>query len=122
MTTSSQTPPVPHRAAELAPVAEALAGLVAEFADLPRPYIYLNTTVPVVGIQLSDPAEFELWREALAVPPAGVDLVVTAGGAWLSVDGRFRGVEFHLTGHGVPLSVEQSQAPRSLGEAAQVAA
>ncbi|MFJ9657576.1 hypothetical protein ACIRPR_06360 [Streptomyces griseoflavus] len=119
MGTSSQTPPTVHRIAELAPVAEALAALVAEYADLPRPYVYMFTTSPRIGLQLDGPAEFELWREALAVPPAEVDLVVTPGSAWLDASGEFRGVAFDMSGHDVPVSVKQSRAPRG---AAAVAA
>lgn len=109
MATSSQTTP---RAAELAPVTEALAALVAEFAELPRPYVYLFTTRLVIGIQLDGPQEFELWREAMGVPSAGVALHASAGSVWLAAHGRFRGVEFDLSGHGVALSQEQVSAPR----------
>ncbi|MFF7553630.1 hypothetical protein ACFZA9_12170 [Streptomyces olivaceus] len=112
MATSFQTPPAPPRAADLAPVTEALAMLVAEFAELPRPFIALNTTGAHIVIQLMDPAEFEPWREALALSPAGVELVVTKSSAWLAADGRYRGVVFQLTGHGVLVSVEQASSPR----------
>ncbi|MEU0207413.1 hypothetical protein [Streptomyces canus] len=111
MTTSSQTT---SRAADLAPVAEALSALVAEFAELPRPYIYLFTTRPMIGIQLDDPQEFELWREALEVPSAEVSLLASAASAWLKASGRFRGVVFELSGHGVPLTQEQVNASQAV--------
>lgn len=113
MTTSSQTP-TGQRFADLAPLSEALSALIAEFAELPRPYVVLHTTLTGIGLQLSDPAEFELWREALALPPGEVDLAVTPAMAWLHVSGRYRGVAFDLTGHGVLVSVEQSLAPRGV--------
>jgi hypothetical protein len=117
MATSSQTA---SRVADLAPVTEALSGLVAEFAELPRPYVYLFTTRPVIGIQVSDPSHFELWREALVVSAAEVTLNASeqGGSAWLDASGHYRGVEIILTGYGVPLSWEQVEAPRGVQVAA----
>ncbi|MFH9823074.1 hypothetical protein [Streptomyces bobili] len=115
MATSLQTPsiaftaPDPGRTSEQAPVFEALMALVAEFAELPRPYIVIHSTGPTFVLQLMHPSLFEAWREALRLPADKVQLHVTSNSGWLSSWGRFRGVAFELTGHGVPLSAEQAQ-------------
>ncbi|WP_326779662.1 hypothetical protein OG481_01875 [Streptomyces longwoodensis] len=113
MTTSSQTFPAftapdPGRTSEQAPVFEALMSLAAEFADLPRPYIVVHCTGPTFVIQLSHPSHFEAWREALGLPTESVELMAPSS-AWLETSARYRGVEFQLTGHGVPLTPEQAK-------------
>jgi hypothetical protein len=111
VTTSSQTPPA-QRVAELAPITEALSALIAEFAELPRPYVILHTTSTGIGLQLRSPADFEAWRGALGAPAAGVELHVFNASMWLETSGEFRGVRYVLSGFGVPLSDEQLEAPR----------
>ncbi|MEU7416766.1 hypothetical protein [Streptomyces antibioticus] len=128
MTTSSQTflpaftAPDPGRASEQAPVFEALMALAAEFAELPRPYIVVQTTGCWFTVQLMHPSHFEAWREALGLPADLVDLVAGGSSVWLASSDRFRGVRFELTGHGVPLTVEQASAPRVADESLVVAA
>ncbi|MFJ4649512.1 hypothetical protein ACIP6Q_39260 [Streptomyces bobili] len=116
------TVPNPGRTSEDAPVFEALMALAAEFAELPRPYIVVHSTGAGFVLQLMHPSLFEAWREALRLPADKVQLHVTANSTWLSSWGRFRGVAFELTGHGVPLLAEQAEAPRVAAESSAVAA
>ena len=121
-TTSAFTAPIAHRTSELAIIGEALMALSAEFADLPRPYIPLFSSGARFGLQLSHPSHFEAWREALGLPTSSVDLVTFDASIWLETSGSFRGVEFELTGHGVPLSQEQAVAQQVAAESVAVAA
>lgn len=125
MTTSSQalpafTVPDPGRTSEQAPAFEALAAIVAEFAELPRPYIVVHNTGPTFILQLMHPSHFEVWREALGLPTASVQLKGSTS-VWLEAFSRFRGVAFQLTGHGVPLTAEQAM-PQVADESSAVAA
>ncbi|WP_086768134.1 hypothetical protein [Streptomyces bobili] len=127
MATSSQTPsiaftvPDPGRTSEDAPVFEALMALAAEFAELPRPYIVVHGSGPSFVLQLMHPSHFEAWRDALGLPTSAVKLHGTTS-VWLATSSRFRGVAFELTGHGVPLTAEQANAPQVVEESSAVAA
>jgi hypothetical protein len=103
VTTSSQTLPVDWTAG-LAPVVEALSALVAECADLPRPYIGVESVGQRLTVQLMDPAHFDAWREALRVPESAVSVERNPSRAWLRAEGEYRGVRLVLLGFGLPLA------------------
>ncbi|MFD9369612.1 hypothetical protein ACFWA6_18235 [Streptomyces sp. NPDC060020] len=107
---------------EQAPTINALAALAAAYGHLPVPYITVQTTGPAVDLQLDCPADFEAWRSALGVAPAAVTLHAYAGQTWLATNTLFRGIKVVLSGHGLPITVEQARtsqvAPVSLVRAA----
>ncbi|MFB7285494.1 hypothetical protein [Actinacidiphila glaucinigra] len=97
----------------------ALAGIAAEFADLPSAYITLNDVPGArnIDLQLDTPYDFEVWRVALGIDPQTVALRVGGMDAWLSTDVEYRGVSVHLAGHGIPVAREQETEPRELRSA-----
>lgn len=120
-------PPTPTLAAEQGATISALSMLLAEFSDLPAAYITMHPRAGCgFGLQLDTAHDAEAWREALGIDPQAVSLKANGGIAWTQVDTHYRGVRVHLTGHGVPLTVEQASArqaaPIALAAVAQVAA
>lgn len=87
----------------------ALGCLVIEFPGLPAPYITIHTSSSRLDLQLETPAAFECWRAALSVPTAAVTLHAYSDAVWLAADARYEGVTVHLSGFGVPLTVEQAR-------------
>ncbi|MGX1909046.1 hypothetical protein ACWIID_09305 [Streptomyces phaeochromogenes] len=109
------TAPSPGRMDEQAPVFEVLAELGALFPSLPRPYIIAYSSGEAhFQLQLQHPSHFEAWRAALQIPPVSVSLHAGQDIVWLAVDAMFRGVLLRLTGHEVPLTVEQAEAPQAV--------
>ncbi|MFZ3494582.1 hypothetical protein ACODT5_15385 [Streptomyces sp. 5.8] len=103
---------------EQAPAINALAALVEAHGHLPLPFISLYSSLGVVSLQLDTPAEFEAWRCALDIPPSVVTLHAYAGSTWLAATSLFLGVKLQLSGHGLPVTVEQVAAFEALAVAA----
>lgn len=76
------------------------------FPELPAPYVTLNAhpSHTAVGIQTSEQAAFEMWREALEFDAERVELVTNGTHSWLSLEQETRKfqVRVHLTCHGIP--------------------
>lgn len=106
---STQVTQEPRTLAQQMPAAEALVGLTKMLGHLPAPYVVVHSTPPVIALQLNTPSEFETWRTALQLAPDTVTLHAYVDTAWLAADTVFRGVEVHLTGHGLPLTLEQAE-------------
>lgn len=87
---------------------DALGQLAASYPHLPQPYVTVSSIGCRVGVQLSSPAEFEVWREALGIDALSVELKEFRAEVWLEADGVFAGVQLHLAGFGVsvPAPVE----------------
>lgn len=89
----------------LGPAVDAVARLVAEYPTLPAPYVVLHAPSQKVFLQWQDPAHFEVWREALGIDSAEVELKAGAGSSWLAVEGVVPSsageVPVGLTGHGL---------------------
>lgn len=96
---------------EQTPVIEALAELNKMFGHLPKPYITISRFGGALGLQLGSPSAFEQWRTALQIAPDAVDAHNRESDSWLAANGIFRGVEVRLTGFGLVLPCEQSEAP-----------
>lgn len=93
-----------HRA-----VVEALNVLVQEFGELPAPYFNAHALQsPAVGLLADSPEAFEQWRVALKIEPSAVTLHGYGESVWLHATTTFRGVKLDLSGHGLPLTVEQA--------------
>ena len=89
----------------------ALPLLLAEYAELPPPYITIRSSAMAgIGLQLPDVTAFEQWRDALGIDPDGVVLHTGGGEGWLAADTRYRGVPVRLTGFGVLLATVEEVA------------
>lgn len=107
-------PPTPTLASEQGAVITALSMLLAEFSDLPPAYVVVYPRARGgFMLQLDTPQDAEMWREALGVDSQDILLKASGGMAWTQVDTHYRGVRVHLTGHGVPLTVEMATAPQA---------
>lgn len=110
---STETTETPRTLAQQALAAEAVVGLTQMFGHLPAPFLTIHTVyTAAVDLQLDTPQEFETWRTALQIAPDTVTLHVFQGSTWLGAEGVFRGVQLHLTGHNLPLTVVQAASAR----------
>lgn len=83
----------------------ALAAMAEAFGHLPGAYIMVHRIPPVqVKLQLSSPAAFEQWRQALGIDPESVELHTYNGETWLEAEGAFSGASVHLCGHGIQVA------------------
>lgn len=96
---------------EQTPAIEALTELNQMFGHLPKPYVTIHSSSLKVGLQLDSPSGFEQWRTALQIAPDMVNAHSNETNAWLAADGVFRGVGVRLTGFGLVLPAEQTEAP-----------
>ncbi|MFJ4990018.1 hypothetical protein ACIP9H_40260 [Streptomyces sp. NPDC088732] len=95
----------------------ALAGLAAEYADMPAAFITVSDVPGAlhIDLQLDSPQDFEVWRAALGIDPQSVLLRLSGRDSWLSTEaGEYRGVSVGLAGFGVELTREQADEPREL--------
>ncbi|GAA2418156.1 hypothetical protein GCM10010433_16720 [Streptomyces pulveraceus] len=99
----------------LSPAVTVLASMAARFPGLPAPNaevsrIYLDQVTLSV---YDDLGQFEVWRSALGVAPAGVVLETECGGGplmWLRANVVVDGVTVELVGYGHILT-DRSEAP-----------
>lgn len=93
----------PRQAATVADQGPALAVLLAlieQHPDLPPAYITLHghmATEPILYV--GGPAELEVWREALAVPPGDVALCAGEHAAFLKMHHHVGGFTIQINGH-----------------------
>lgn len=102
--------PERHLLGDQEDVFEALVALAEAFGQLPTPYITIHrgSLMPRVKLQLDSPSLFEVWRTALGIPSAAVELH-TGNMPWLSAEGAFSGTALEITGHGI-----QTEAARAV--------
>lgn len=105
-------------------VFEALTVLSYAFRDLPTPYVTIHSTKRSgFDLQMESPQDFELWRAALGIDSAAVELKSGSGSVWLDADFDFRGIPASLSGFGVSLSREVAETRQAApADASQVAA
>lgn len=108
--TTQASGPDTARFVDQTPAIEALAELNQMFGHLPKPYITMNRFGGQLGLQLDSPSEFEQWRTALQIAPDSVNAHSNESDAWLAANGVFRGVAVRLTGFGLVLPSEGSEA------------
>ncbi|MEW2420499.1 hypothetical protein AB0911_08135 [Streptomyces nigra] len=76
------------------------------FPELPAPYVTLlaHPSHTALGLQTSEQAAFEMWREALEFDVERVELVSNGATSWLSLEQETRQfqVRVQLTCHGIP--------------------
>ncbi|MGW2591989.1 hypothetical protein ACWCXC_17220 [Streptomyces sp. NPDC001515] len=109
MTTETTRPEPTGTFADLAAAAQALAHLQATYPTLPALYISVPSTGTSLDLQAGTPGAYEVWRAALGIPPAAVELRSYYESAWLHASTRVEGVVTLLTGHGLPITGEQAR-------------
>jgi len=99
--------PYPTTISEQQPAIDALMALTALFGSLPPAYITVTDTAGNhVALQLDSPHDFEVWREALRIPPGSVSWHVFNASVWISASTEVYGAVVGLSGHNVPVSSE----------------
>jgi hypothetical protein len=103
------------------PAIQALMSLSAQYPALPAGYITIHSPHELrpgrLDLQMASAWEFELWRDALEIPPAKVNLVVTATSVWMSAVTSVLDAEVEISGFGIRLSRDEACAPREIEEA-----
>ncbi|GAA5004319.1 hypothetical protein [Kitasatospora paranensis] len=86
-----------------APAARAVLALLTEFTNLPATGIELREALPSQGVPWavrvslhSDLADFEQWREALAILPEDVDQYGSGTLAWLKATADYAGIPIEV--------------------------
>jgi hypothetical protein len=100
------------------PAVEALAILLTQYPALPAAYITIHAPYELrpgrLDLQMENAWEFELWRDALEIPPADVHLYVTSNSVWLAAVTRVLDAKVEISGFGIQLTPEQATAHRVL--------
>lgn len=103
-------PPVPGTLGSQMPALQTLVALADFCGSLPTPYITVSGVYANhVDLQLDNPADFEVWRTALQIPPAAVELHAYRPESWLAATTVVRGITVVLAGHGLLLAVEDAR-------------
>jgi hypothetical protein len=93
-----------------------LADLATLYPELPAAYTTIR--MPWQGgpseldLQLHTPSDFEQWRVALAIDPAGVNLHPNGRGSWVAVETVRGSIRIGISAHGILLTEDQLSAPR----------
>lgn len=116
-------PHTPTLASQQGAAIAALSMLLTEYSDLPPAYITMHPRADTAFILILDnPQDAEIWRTALGIDPATVDLGFGDGRVWTQIMTTYRDVPVRLIGNGVPLSAETAEARQEAPAAEQVAA
>lgn len=90
--------------------------LMSEHPELPSAYIVIHQPwrgkPSRLGLQLSTPTDFELWRVALGIRPDAVELEEYGPGSWVQAAGVRDGLHLEITAHGILLTDDMLNAPR----------
>ncbi|MEU8717520.1 hypothetical protein [Streptomyces sp. NPDC048663] len=122
MTTDlTDAPPVaPDSIGAQQPAVQALAALAAQYPGLPASYITIHSPFELrpgrLDLQLETPQAFELWRDALEIPAADIELHATVGNCWVSAVTQVGDATVELSGYGIRLSLKELTAPRNRDE------
>ncbi|MFI8294480.1 hypothetical protein ACIGCZ_00885 [Streptomyces nigra] len=118
MTTERTTDPIALQAQTI----EALAELARRHPDLPSAYVTIHEPwrgkVARLDLQLHTPTGFNQWMAVLGVQPEDVDMHPSGRASWLEGSTVRAGIHITIAVHGILLTVEQTDAPRSLSEVA----
>ncbi|MDR3081972.1 MAG: hypothetical protein LBV60_13805, partial [Streptomyces sp.] len=92
-----------------------LAAIAARNPGLPAAYFIVHEPAPhwapYIAVLCDSPGAFELWRTALAIPPAATTLTQNTARAWMYAACELNGVTLQLTGNGIDRTAEQIAEP-----------
>ncbi|MFE1358372.1 hypothetical protein [Streptomyces harbinensis] len=83
-------------------VIRAVAAMSRAFGHLPPIYISLSRHDGAGILAVDAPDAFEVWREALGIPPQAVELRSFAGSSWVVATVTWHGAAFELSCHAIP--------------------